>query len=84
MLFGLPPGGFIWTAGELPRYEMEVCDIEHGGNRCTIAYARVLSMLRNVYTVYETRPDTRHKMRLVCVLFTFENNTGRADGHNFI
>jgi len=27
-----------------------------------------------------TRPDTRHKMRLVCVLFTFENNTGRTDG----
>ena len=28
----------------------------------------------------ETRPDTRHKMRLVCVLFTFENNTGHTDG----
>ena len=28
----------------------------------------------------ETRPDTRHKMRLVCVLFTFENNRGRTDG----
>ena len=27
-----------------------------------------------------TRPDTRHKMRLVCVLFTFENNTGRTYG----
>ena len=27
----------------------------------------------------ETRPDTRHKMRLVCVLFTLENNTGRTD-----
>ena len=27
-----------------------------------------------------TRPDTRHKMRLVCVLFTFENNTGQMDG----
>ena len=27
----------------------------------------------------ETRPDTRHKMRLVCVLFTFENNTGHTD-----
>ena len=39
-----------------------------------------------------TRPDTRHKMRLVCVLFTFENNTGhtnrrtdgRTDGHNLL
>ena len=28
----------------------------------------------------ETRPDTRHKMRLVRVLFTFGNNTGRTDG----
>ena len=27
-----------------------------------------------------TRPDTRHKMLLVCVLFTFENNTGQTDG----
>ena len=27
-----------------------------------------------------TRPDTRHKMRLVCVLFTLENNTGRTYG----
>ena len=26
-----------------------------------------------------TRPDTLHKMRLVCVLFTFENNTGHTD-----
>ena len=28
----------------------------------------------------KTRLDTRHKMRLVCVLFTFENNTGRTYG----
>ena len=28
----------------------------------------------------ETRPDTRHKLRLVCVVFTFENNTGHTDG----
>ena len=28
----------------------------------------------------ETRLDTRHKMRIVCVLFTFENNWGRTDG----
>ena len=27
-----------------------------------------------------TRPDTRHKMRLVCVLFTIENNAGPTDG----
>ena len=28
----------------------------------------------------KSRPDTGHKMRLVCVLFTFENNTGHTDG----
>ena len=27
-----------------------------------------------------TRPDTRHKMWVVCVLSTFENNTGRTYG----
>ena len=26
-----------------------------------------------------TRPDTWYKMRLVCVLFTFENKTGQTD-----
>ena len=31
-------------------------------------------------TQRKTRPDTRHKMRLVCVLFTFEYNTGHTDG----
>ena len=38
------------------------------------------------------RPDTRRKMRLVCVLITFENNTGPSygrtdgptDGHDLI
>ena len=38
--------------------------------------------------VEETRPDTRHKMHLVCVLFTFENNTGPSygptDGHDLL
>ena len=29
--------------------------------------------------VPRTRPDTRHKMRLVCVLFTFDNNAGPTD-----
>ena len=27
-----------------------------------------------------TKPDTRHNMRLICVLFTLENNTGHTDG----
>ena len=35
-------------------------------------------------TKKKTRPDTRHKMRLVCVLFTFQNNTGRTYGHTDI
>ena len=30
-----------------------------------------------------TKPDTRHKMHLVCVLFTFENNTGRTYGRTY-
>ena len=42
--------------------------------------------------VKRTRPNTRHKMRLICVLFTFENNTGptdrrtdrRTDGNNLL
>ena len=29
--------------------------------------------------VFKARPDTRHKMNLVCILFTFENNTGQTD-----
>ena len=37
---------------------------------------------------HTTRPDTRQKMRLVCVFFTFENNTGhtngRTDGHDLL
>ena len=33
--------------------------------------------------VLKTRPDTRHKLRLVCVLFTFENNTGWTDGRTY-
>ena len=36
----------------------------------------------------ETRLDKRHKMRLVCEHFTFENNTGHTDlrtaGHDLI
>ena len=31
----------------------------------------------------KTRPDTRHKMRLVCVLFAFKNNTGHADRRTY-
>ena len=36
-------------------------------------------MLTDQQNYIITRPDTRHKMRLVCVLFTFENNTGHTD-----
>ena len=35
--------------------------------------------LKDAFRCKETRPDTRHKMRLVCVLFTFENNSGHTD-----
>ena len=37
-------------------------------------------MHKAIQSFTETRPDTRHKTRLVCVLFTFENNTGHTDG----
>ena len=29
---------------------------------------------------YKTRPDTRYKMLLVCVLSVYENNAGPTDG----
>ena len=36
----------------------------------------------------QIRPDTWHKMRLLCVLFTFENNAaltdGPTDGHDLL
>ena len=37
------------------------------------------SLLRELSFSFITRPDTRHKMRLVCILFTFKNNAGLAD-----
>ena len=39
-----------------------------------------LGALLKIPANWITRPDTLHKIRLVCVLFTFENNTGRTDG----
>ena len=54
----------------------------------------MMMMIDDVVVVFlflrdeETRPDTRHKMRLVCVIFNFENNTGRTygrtDGHDLL
>ena len=54
-------------------------------------------MLASLGEEYQkTRPDTRHKMRLVCVLFTFKNNArptdlrtdrrtdGPTDGHDLL
>ena len=43
------------------------------------------SLLKKIHFYYfamllKTRPDTRHKMRLVCVFLTFKNNTGHTDG----
>ena len=34
---------------------------------------------KNPRKSWKTRPDTPHKMRLVCVHFTIENNTGHTD-----
>ena len=41
---------------------------------------KILDDAKRMMILIRTRPDTRHKMRLVCVLFTFENNTGRTYG----
>ena len=43
---------------------------------CTRLFIAVFLSLFDYRT---TRPDTRHKMRRVCVPFTFENNTGHTD-----
>ena len=45
-----------------------------------IRVRKMKEKLKERKDVRETRPDTRHKMRLVCVLSTFENNTGRTYG----
>ena len=39
-----------------------------------------ISTMRQRRQQQQTRPETRHKMRLVCVLFTLENNARRTDG----
>jgi len=36
-------------------------------------------MVREICDRIKTWSDKRHKMRLVCVLFTFENNMGWTD-----
>ena len=41
---------------------------------------RTTGICPSTFYQYKTRPDTRHKMHLVCVLFPFENNTGHTDG----
>ena len=65
----------------------------------TSAYLYLFLTHRYMYSYFvndeimiRTRPDTRHKMRLVCVLFLFEDNTGhtdlrtdgRTDGHDLL
>ena len=51
---------------------------------------KIIEIRKNLFNhiMKETRPDTRHKMRLVCVLLIFENNTGRTygptDGHELL
>ena len=47
-----------------------------------IVSSTILPILNHSVTIFkQTTPDTRHKMRLVSVLSTFENNTGRTYGH---
>ena len=58
--------------------------------------SRAMLVDKTLGKMKKTRPDTRHKMRLVCELFTFKNNTGhtdprtdvptdrRTDGHDLI
>ena len=43
-------------------------------------HPQVISKKTNFDGLKKTWPDTRHKMRLVGVFFTFENNTGQTDG----
>ena len=68
--------------GEIPEFRKSLC-VDQDILRLQIAIRHT-----TILDVGGTRPDTRHKMRLVCVLFTFENNTGhtdrRTDGHNLI
>ena len=49
---------------------------ESGTGECVLFSDREAMVAEGI----RTRPDTRHKMRLVCVLFVFENNTGPTDG----
>ena len=57
------------------------------GINCPNSFAGWLRFF-NVATALQaprrTRPDTRHKMHLVGVLFSFENNWGRTDGHTVL
>ena len=50
-----------------------------GDERDSWSLRDVITQIRNRDSRI-TRPDTRHKMRLVCELFTFKNNTGHTDG----
>ena len=47
---------------------------------CWTRWSESWSHVQNRRGIKLTRPDTRNKMRLVCVLFTFESNTGHTDG----
>ena len=47
---------------------------------CPTSLTNEVSMKNREEGKKKTRPDTRHKMRLVRVRFTFENNTGRTYG----
>ena len=59
--------GGCWHIGEGAPLHRWICKNRNGG-------------LEVVSKASKTRPDTWHKMRLVCVLFTLENKTGRTYG----
>ena len=49
------------------------------GNKILCKKENGRKILIRIIRSFFLRPDTWHKMRLVCVLFTFENNAGPTD-----
>ena len=75
----------IWATGLPP---MEILGYTRGiltvlfatnGQRCFLD----IGQCHESTVFHRTRPDTWHKMRLECVLFTFEDNTGYTDGRTY-
>ena len=69
----------------------KVCHLKDNSKTCTRAVHQRTHLLSELcstcffhlqFWFLKTRPDTRHNMRLDCVVFTLENNTGHKDGWN--